>query len=61
MSIQELELEMDSLSMVARRVLYAFPTLLSLMPASLVLAARAAVDTGRAARAWTTRISKPPM
>jgi hypothetical protein len=31
---------------------YAFPSLIKLMPAPLLQAARATVDTGRAARQW---------
>ena len=38
--------------MVARKVLYAFPSLIAVMPAPLLKAARAAVDSGRAARRW---------
>ena len=38
--------------MVARKVLYAFPQLVELMPAPLIQAARVTVDSGRAARQW---------
>lgn len=31
---------------------YAFPSLIKLMPAPLLVAARATVDSGRAARQW---------
>ena len=49
---QDLDIELDSLNMVARKVLYAFPSLIAVMPAPLLKAARAAVDSGRAARRW---------
>lgn len=42
-------------AMAVRRILYAFPPLLQSVPGPLVAAARAAVESGRAARRWISR------
>jgi hypothetical protein len=44
----------DDMTTVGRRVLYAWPMLLTAIPAPLVTTARAAVESGRAARKWIT-------
>lgn len=43
-------MEMNSLSIAARQILYQWPQVLSMLPPAIVAAARAAVDSGRAAR-----------
>ncbi|KAL4859511.1 Pentatricopeptide repeat-containing protein [Chlorella vulgaris] len=50
--MQGQDIPVDSMAMVARKALYAFPQLIRLMPAPLLQAARATVDSGRAARQW---------
>lgn len=49
---QRQDISLDSMAMVARKALYAFPPLIRVMPAPLLKAARATVDSGRAARQW---------
>lgn len=49
---QQQDIPLDSMAMVARKALYAFPSLIKVMPAPLLDAARATVDSGRAARQW---------
>lgn len=41
---------MNTLSLAARQILYHWPQVLQYLPPAIVKAARAAVDTGRAAR-----------
>ncbi|EFN59084.1 hypothetical protein CHLNCDRAFT_137845 [Chlorella variabilis] len=50
--MQGQDIPLGSMAMVARKALYAFPPLIRLMPAPLLQAARATVDSGRAAREW---------
>ena len=54
-AMQSADIGSDSMTMVARRALYAFPALLAVTPAPLLAAARTAVDSGRAARRWLDR------
>ena len=44
--------DIGTVPMAGRKVLYAMPGLLSVVPSPVVTAARAAVTTGRAARRW---------
>ncbi|GAB4817867.1 hypothetical protein N2152v2_004913 [Parachlorella kessleri] len=53
--MQNLGMDMDSMTMVARKAVYAFPWLISTLPAPLVKAAQAAVESGRAARRWISK------
>ena len=48
--VQEANVEMNSLSAAARQILYQWPQVLNSLPAPIMAAARAAVDSGRAAR-----------
>jgi pentatricopeptide repeat domain-containing protein 1 len=50
--MQRQDIPLDSMAMVARKAIYAFPSLIKLMPAPLLQAARATVEGGRAARQW---------
>ncbi|KAL4420028.1 hypothetical protein ABPG77_001278 [Micractinium sp. CCAP 211/92] len=51
-AMQARDIPLDSMAMVARKALYAFPSLIKIMPAPMLDAARATVDSGRAARQW---------
>lgn len=48
--MQDSGVEMNTLSLAARQILYHWPQVLQYLPPAIVKAARAAVDTGRAAR-----------
>jgi hypothetical protein len=48
--MQDSGIEMQSLALAARKIMYYWPQLMHLLPESLVTAGRAAIDTGRAAR-----------
>ena len=54
-TMQELDIGLFDTAMVTRKLLYAFPSLAPLIPEALVKAARAAVESGRAARRWIER------
>ena len=43
-------IEMHGLERAARKIAYLWPSLLDVMPESLVAASKAAIDSGRAAR-----------
>eukprot|EP00892_Ulva_mutabilis_P009271 jgi/Ulvmu1/6716/UM030_0049.1 len=49
-AMREADVEMNALSAAARQILYQWPQVLNLLPPPIVAAARAAVDSGRAAR-----------
>jgi pentatricopeptide repeat domain-containing protein 1 len=54
-AVDDAPLPLSTVGVLARRAMYASPALLSKMPAPLVTAAQAAMDTGRAARRWIDR------
>ena len=51
-------LPLSTVGVLARKAVYSSPALLSRMPAPLVTAAQAAVETGKAARRWIDRSSQ---
>jgi hypothetical protein len=48
--VQDSGVEVNSLSVAARQIVYHWPQVLERLPVPIVKAARAAVDSGRAAR-----------
>ena len=55
-TVQDSGVEVNTLAMAARQILYLWPQLLDSMPVPIITAARAVVDSGRAARTSLDRI-----
>lgn len=53
--VQDMEVSLDAVGMLVRRVAYSWPPLFNYLPAPVVDAAIATVKTGQAARRWVVQ------
>jgi hypothetical protein len=56
--LQEEGIQTDSLEIAARRILYAWPSLMQLLPPAIVEMGRMAIQSGRAARAAINKLPR---
>lgn len=55
-----MDISLDSMGMLVRRLAYSWPPLFDYLPAPLVKAAIVTVKTGQAARRWVDKATTPP-